>query len=87
MIFKITNNISKKSYQFSVEDYGDSMLYYHFDVTFESLVDEGEYTYNLYDDEEKVLLATGMLQVGDYIPEYTTTYIDNNKTEFIQYNG
>lgn len=88
MKFTITNNVTKKSITKTVEDIGDSMIYYHFNYSLDELADEGEWSYFLYDDEDN-LLAQGLLQIGNYqVPSgSTTTYNNNPKTEYIQYNG
>lgn len=89
MIFRLENNVTKKKYEFTVEDIGDSTLYYHFNMSLVETVDDGEYNYWLYDDEETNLLAQGICQIGNYqVPSgSTTTYNNNPKTEYIQYNG
>ena len=91
MKLTIINNVTKKEYQYTVTDIGDSMMFYHFDITLESGMDDGEYKYILTDvvDDETVVLATGVLQVGNYqVPSgSTTTYTKENKDEYIQYNG
>lgn len=84
MKLAIKNNVTKKEYEFQVDDIGDSTLFYHFNITLEAGVDDGEYGYILYDDEDVV--ATGLLQVGDYTPS-TTAYTNDNKDVYIQYNG
>lgn len=88
MKFTITNNVSKKSITKTVEDIGDSTLYYHFNYSLDELTYEGEWSYFLYDDEDN-LLAQGLLQIGDYqVPSGSTTIYNNNpKTEYIQYYG
>lgn len=88
MKFTITNNVTKKSITKTVEDIGDSVLYYHFNYTLDELQDEGEWSYFLYDSEDNIL-AQGLLQIGNYqVPSgSTTTYTKENKDEYIQYNG
>ena len=85
MIFTIKNNVTKKEYEFQVEDIGDSMLFYHFNITLEAGVDDGEYGYILY-DTDNAIVARGLLQIGDYVPS-TTAYTKDNKDVYIQYNG
>lgn len=86
---KLVNNLTK--YEFSLQDLEDketSRLFYTFDITLpEGLVD-GEYAYTLY-DENNVVLATGLLQVGDYKPD-NKTYEQNTIKEnngYITYGG
>lgn len=87
MKLTIKNNVTKKEYDFQVEDIGDSTLFYHFNIALEAGVDDGEYGYILYDDDN--IVATGLLQVGDYVPPTgsTTVYTKENKDVYIQYNG
>ena len=87
MVFRLENNVTKKIYEFNVEDIGDSTLYYHFNMSLAETVDEGEYNYWLYEDEK--LVAQGVAQIGDYIPPTgsTTTYKPSSGTTYIQYQG
>lgn len=86
MLLKFINNVSKKEYQFNVTDMEDSKLYYHFEnFTLEDNMDDGEYDYLLFDNDDN-LVAKGLVQIGDYVPENTKTY-DNNKTTYKQYNS
>ena len=87
MIFRLENNVTKKRYEFNVSDIGDSTLYYHFKMSLAETVDDGQYTYWLYKDDE--LVAQGVCQVGDYIPPTgsTTVYTKENKDTYIQYQG
>lgn len=91
MKLTIINNVTKKEYQYTVTDIGDSSMFYHFNMTLESGMDDGEYKYELTDvvEDETVVLATGLFQIGDYqVPSgSTTTYKKENKDEYIQYNG
>lgn len=48
-------------------------------------MDDGEYTYTLTDDEG-MIRATGLLQVGDYVAN-NNTYTANTKNGYVQYNG
>lgn len=83
------NNVTKKEYEFQVEDVGDSFIFYHFNnFVLEDAMDDGEYDYTLTDivDEETVVLATGIVQIGNYVAP-TTAYTNNNTTNYIQYNG
>lgn len=85
MVFEIENKVTKKKYAFNVDDIGDSTLYYHFNMAFDEKVDEGEYSYLLYDDDS-VLVAQGVAQVGNYVAPSGTTYKPSGTT-FIQYQG
>lgn len=83
MVLELINNLSKELNRFTVTDLEDSTLFYHFELEFGNKMVEGEYTYLLYDDDRK-LVAEGMCQIGDYVPE-TTAYTENNN--YIQYQG
>lgn len=84
LLFK--NNVSKIESEYQVTDLCDSKLYYHFEnfVLQEGLPD-GEYNYELYDNNN-VLVAQGLVQIGNYVPKNTITY-ENNKTTYKQYNS
>ena len=88
MVFELEHKVTKKRYSFTVEDIGDSRLYYHFNMAFANIVDDGDYEYWLY-DEENNMLAQGVCQVGDYVPPTgsTTTYKPASGTTYIQYQG
>lgn len=72
MILKITNNLTKNSLSYNVKDNYTSNVFFHFylklganieRVALED-IEEGEYTYNLYDADKKI--AEGLLQIGEY---------------------
>lgn len=84
MVFLLQNNVTKKEYTYRVYDVNDSTLFFHFTLTLGENMDEGEYTYKLLN--EKVVLAQGLLQIGDYqnnSKKYTVTDVSGIK----QYNG
>ena len=84
MVFLLQNNVTKREYSYKVYDVNDSTLFYHFTLTLGEDMDEGEYTYKLTNDN--LLLAQGLLQIGDYennTKKYTVT--DDNGIK--QYNG
>lgn len=84
MILKLTNNTTKKEYTFGeLEDNLKSQVFYSFNITLPTGIEDGEYTYRLYDDEDKEI-AVGLAQVGDYVRQ---TIQHDNKTEYITYNG
>ena len=86
MTLKLSNNVTKKVYTFeNLEDKLTSRIWYAFDITLEPGTDDGEYTYTLYDDQE-IVKATGLLQVGDYKPQ-NNTYTAQTHNGYIQYNG
>lgn len=86
---KLVNNLTK--YEFTLEDLEDketSRLFYTFDITVPDGLVDGEYAYTLY-DENHAVLATGLLQIGDYNPD-NTTYEQNTIKEnngYITYGG
>ena len=71
----LKSNITKKTWEFNVTDRCDSRMFYHFpNFQLTEQRDDGEYDYELYDNEE--LVAQGLLQIGDYennVRTYTTT--------------
>lgn len=84
MTFYLQNNVTKREYSYKVYDVNDSTLFYHFTLTLGEDMDEGEYSYKLMNDN--LLLAQGLLQIGDYennTKKYTIT--DGNGIK--QYNG
>ena len=64
MILKLKNNISKKEYEFRVADKKESQLFYSCDINLFADMTDGEYSYELYEIDE--LLATGLVQIGEY---------------------
>jgi hypothetical protein len=77
------NNLDKREYSFDVNDQEDSRSFFHFYFSLEDGMPDGEYTYTLFNDDD-VVVATGLLQVGDYKAP-STAYTKNNS--FKQYNG
>lgn len=87
MQLKLTNNVTKSVYTFdNLTDLLESRLFYTFDIQLTEKMDEGEYTYELYDENE-ALKATGILQIGDYRPENKTYTATTENNGYIQYNG
>lgn len=86
MTLKLQNNVTKRVYTFeNLEDLLKTRLFYTFDITFPEGMDDGEYAYTLY-DEQNIVKATGLLQVGDYVPN-NNTYTAQTQNGYIQYNG
>lgn len=81
MVLKFENNVSKKEYEFQVTDKNLSQIWYNFDISLPEGMDDGEYTYTLY--EGVTVLATGLVQIGDYVPNKVN--YNKDKHEFIQY--
>ena len=83
MLLKLYNTLTKKSYEFIVNDAGNSNINYKINLKLESGMSEGEYSYKLYDNNK--LVSRGLCIIGDFKPQ-TTTY---TKTEdnYIQYNS
>lgn len=87
MTLKMTNTVSKKEYEFNVTDMNDSKMYYHFkNLTLESGMDDGSYEYNLLDNDNN-LVAQGVLQIGDYVPQKTVYNENGNNNPYKIYNG
>lgn len=87
MRLELTNNLTKITKILdNIEDKKSSGLFYSFDISLDGSYEDGEYTYKLI-DEEKVV-ATGLLQIGDYERDMNiNTEYDNNKKDIIVYNG
>lgn len=64
MLLKFRNNLTKNEYEFNVNDWYSSTIFFEFEIELKSDMEDGEYTYNLYDGDIKV--AEGLLQIGDY---------------------
>ena len=87
MRLELTNNLTKITKILdNIEDKNNSGLFYSFDISLDGSYEDGEYTYRLI-DEEKVV-ATGLLQIGDYERDMNINIeYDNNKKDIIVYNG
>ena len=84
MTFYLQNNVTKREYSYRVYDVNDSTLFWHFALTLQEGMDDGEYTYRL--ESGDVEVAKGILQIGNYqnnTKKYTVT--DGNGIK--QYNG
>lgn len=85
MLLKLTNNLTKKVYNFdNLDDKLTSRLFYTFDITLQDDMDDGEYTYQLFDDEN--IVASGLIQIGDYT-QNNNTYTPTEQNGYIQYNS
>lgn len=85
MELKLTNNLTKTVTTLSeIEDKLDSRLFYSFDIQITEDMEEGEYTYELFEDG--ILKAQGLLQVGNYERD-NKEYTDNNGKTYIVYDG
>lgn len=83
----LKNNVDKKEYEFSVVDLEDSGMFWHFNINLVSGMPDGEYSYFLFDNDEKQV-AEGLVQVGNYeIREEEKHTYNNSGTEYLQYNG
>ncbi len=69
----------------NIVDLGSSAYNYEFDVELPEGMDDGDYEYVLMDDQNNHL-ATGVAQVGAYVPE-KTAYTAQSKTTYVQYQG
>lgn len=87
MRLELTNNLTKITKILdNIEDKNNSGLFYSFDISLDGSYEDGEYTYRLIDGEKVV--ATGLLQIGDYERDMNiNTEYDNNKKDIIVYNG
>ena len=86
MKLEIIHSLSKNTVNFTVDDLKDSALFYHFDISLVDGREDGEYTYYLKDGD--TLLATGLLQIGDYKrDENANTEYNDNNNGYIVYDG
>lgn len=87
MTIKLFNNLTKREINLeNLDDIQDSRMFYHFNITLPEGLDDGEYAYTLYDDED-VVKATGLLQIGDYVREDTQYTGHSTDNKYITYNG
>lgn len=85
MHLDIVNNVTKVHYNLPLSGVSFSRLFVTASIQLPAEADEGEYTYWLVDDNNKIL-SQGLLQIGDYVQEDKVSY-QNNPDEFVQYNG
>ena len=84
MELTLKNNVTKQEIVLTgLTDNGTNALFYQFTIALPNTVDEGEYSYHLMDGNN--VLAIGLVQVGDYVPEKTAYHKENNG--YITYNG
>ena len=81
----LKNGITKKNFEYSVEDLNESSIFYTFNINIPDSLDDGEYEYTLKDDGEKIL-ATGLIRVGDFKQE-NKEYNNNKDKKYIQYGS
>ena len=86
MKLELKNNVDKNIYTFEVDDIEDSAMFYHFTISLPSGIDDGEYNYYLYDENDK-LVAEGLVQIGSYTIRPEEQHIYNNENNYIQYQG
>ena len=87
MQLKLTNNLTKQVYTFdNLDDKLTSRIFYTLDIQLYEDMDDGEYQYDLYDDEG-IHKASGLLQIGDYKPENKTYSATTSESGYIQYQG
>lgn len=78
----LINNITHKNFEYSVTDLNESSIFYTFNINIPESYDDGEYTYVLKDDGDKIL-STGLMRIGDYKQE--NTQYNNKDKKIIQY--
>lgn len=68
MLLKLINNLTKNTVNIGeIEDKLESNLFYTIDVELPDDMTEGEYVYELYDND--MVVSRGLLQIGDYNAE------------------
>lgn len=83
MLLKLYNTLDKKTWEFIVNDIGDSNINYKVNLRLESGMPDGEYEFKLYDNNK--LVSRGLATIGDYkqpITSYTKT-----ENGYIQYES
>lgn len=86
MRLKLVSNLTKIEYEFTgLTDTLESRMFYSLELGLPENIADGEYSYTLYDDDN-VSVATGLCQIGDYTPN-KKEYTQENKQQYIQYNG
>ena len=85
MQFIIKNGITHKEIEYNVTDLNESSIYYVFNINIPDSIDDGEYTYVLKDNEDKIV-ATGLIRVGDFKQE-NKEYNNNKDKKYIQYGS
>ena len=78
----LKNGITHKNFEYSVDDLNESSIYYTFNINIPESFDDGEYTYVLKDNEDKIV-ATGLIRVGDFKQE--NKEYNNKDNKYIQY--
>ena len=86
MKLKLSNTVTKVvTILENLTDLAGSAYNYIIDIELPAGVDSGEYNYVLMDDSDRPL-ATGIAQIGLFVPE-KTTYTAQTPGTYIQYNG
>lgn len=68
MLLKLINNLTKNTMNMGeIEDKLESNLFYTIDIELPDDMTEGEYVYELYDND--MVVSRGLLQIGDYNAE------------------
>ena len=83
MTLKITNNVTKSQYSYTVTDKNDSGLFYHCTVQLQGDVEEGYYDYELTDWDN--VLSTGILRIGGFKDGEKAVYKDNDNKGYTIY--
>ena len=79
----LKNGVTHKEFEYSVTDLNESNIFYTFNINVPEEMDDGEYSYTLKDNEDKIV-ATGLIRVGDYKTE-NTQYNNNKDKKYVQY--
>lgn len=82
MILQIINNVTKQDWNYTVDDADKYRDYYLFEgLQLQEGMPDGEYTYNLWDDD--VIVSTGLMRIGDYKAQNKT--YDKGKSGYVYY--
>ena len=83
MILVLKNNLTKVEYSYTVSDIGDSNINYKINLRLDDNVDDGEYSYKLFDNNK--IVSRGLCIIGDFKPDVTTYAKTENG--YIQYES
>ena len=82
MILQLINNVTKREWNYTVDDADKYRDYYLFEgLQLQEGMPDGEYSYNLFDKD--VMLSTGLVRIGDYKAR-SKTY-DKGKPGYVYY--
>lgn len=83
MILQMINSVTKQEWNYTVDDANKYRDYYLFEgLQLEEGMPDGEYTYNLLDEDDDIV-STGLMRIGDYKASNKT--YDKGKSGYVYY--